>query len=196
MTSGLDKSVRSEFERSGEREPEYGFRRGLPEGLPAAIAPQKIQGARDRDPVDLDELVIEEGRRLRAQHQVAVDLRAVGAGRVVGDRDQLSRVVRNLADNAERHARSTVSFAVTRLYDRVQVVVADDGPGIPLEQRERVFERFARLDSARDRPAGGTGLGLAIVGQIVEAHGGTVTVADAPVGGRFEVTLPVGPGED
>lgn len=145
-----------------------------------------------RETVDLDDLVLEEGRRLRAQRQVAVDLRAVGAGRVVGDAEQLSRVVRNLADNAERHARSTVTFAVTPHDGTVQVVVADDGPGIPPAQRARVFERFARVDSARDRPAGGTGLGLAIVGTIVAAHGGTVRVADAPVGARFEVTLPAG----
>ncbi|MGH9087287.1 MAG: sensor histidine kinase [Acidimicrobiales bacterium] len=145
-----------------------------------------------RETVDLDELVLEEARRLRVQHRVAVDLHAVGAGRVVGDRDQLSRVVRNLADNAERHARSTVTFVVARHDGRVQVVVADDGPGIPPEQRHRVFERFARLDSARDRPAGGTGLGLAIVGEIVAAHGGTVVATDAAVGGRFAVTLPIG----
>lgn len=146
-----------------------------------------------RETVDLDELVMEEGRRIRAQRRVAVDLHAVGAGRVVGDADQLSRVIRNLADNAERHARTTVTFAVSRHDGHVRVVVADDGPGIPPEQRERVFERFARLDSARDRPAGGTGLGLAIVGEIVAAHGGTVTVADSTVGARFEVTLPSAP---
>ncbi len=144
-----------------------------------------------RDPVDLDELVLAEGRRLRAQRRVAVDLHGVGAGRVTGDADQLSRMVRNLADNAERHARGTVSFGVSRINGHVQLVVADDGPGIPPDQRERVFERFARLDTARDRPTGGTGLGLAIVGEIVATHGGTIHVADSPGGARFEVELPV-----
>jgi signal transduction histidine kinase len=142
------------------------------------------------EPVDLDELVLAEAERLRAQDRVTVDLRGVGAGRVLGDREQLGRVLRNLADNAERHATSTVSFEVTSIGDSVEVVVADDGPGIPPEERERVFERFTRADQARDRPTGGAGLGLAIVGEVVAAHGGTVAVADSAVGARVVVRLP------
>lgn len=143
-----------------------------------------------RDLVDLDELVFTEASRLRAQHRIGVDLHAVGAGRVSGDDDQLRRVVRNLADNAERHARSTVSFEVSRENGHVALAVADDGPGVPADQRERIFERFARLDEARGRTVGGTGLGLAIVGELVALHGGSVRVADAPVGARFVVELP------
>ena len=75
----------------------------------------------------------------------------------------------------------------------VELAVSDDGPGIPPDQRLRVFERFARLDEARDRPGGGTGLGLAIVGEIVQAHGGSVMVTDAAPGARFEVELPAYP---
>jgi signal transduction histidine kinase len=142
------------------------------------------------DPVDLDELVLAEADRMRVHGRVDVDLHRVSAGRVSGDPEQLRRVVRNLAENAERHARSRVAFEVARADGWVELVVADDGPGIPVQDRRRVFERFARLDEARDRPTGGTGLGLAIVGEIVASHGGSVSVADAQVGARFVVLLP------
>jgi signal transduction histidine kinase len=148
------------------------------------------------EPVDLDELVLAEAERLGAQNRVAVDIRRVGAGRVLGDREQLSRVLRNLVDNAERHATTTVSIEVTRVDGEVEVVVADDGPGIPVGERERVFERFSRVDQARDRPAGGAGLGLAIVGEVVTAHGGTVVVADSAVGARVVVHLPGEPTDE
>ena len=70
--------------------------------------------------------------------------------------------------------------------------VADDGPGVPPDQRARVFERFVRLDDARARADGGAGLGLAIVAEVVAAHGGTVDVVDSPLGGAlFRVRLPV-----
>lgn len=143
-----------------------------------------------RDPVDLDELVLAEADRLRGRHRVEVDLRAVGAGRVLGDADLLRRVVRNLAENAERHARRQVSFGVRQAGQWVRVRVADDGPGIPPGQRAKVFERFARLDEGRQRSAGGTGLGLAIVREVVNAHGGTVEVGDGGPGAEFLVTLP------
>lgn len=142
------------------------------------------------DPVDLDDIVVDEARRLRAQGRVAVDLHALGAGRVHGDREQFRRVVRNLADNAERHAASTVAFELHSHDGWVELVVADDGPGIPPDQRSRIFERFSRVDEARDRPMGGTGLGLAIVGETVALYGGTVGVADSPRGARFVVRLP------
>jgi signal transduction histidine kinase len=73
------------------------------------------------------------------------------------------------------------------------VRVEDDGPGIPSEQRERVFDRFVRLDESRQRRSGGSGLGLAIVRELVSAHGGTVTAGASDLGGaRFEVRLPRG----
>lgn len=146
--------------------------------------------AAGHDPVDLDELVLADAARLRARGRVAVDLGGVGAGRVAGDPEQLRRVVRNLADNAERHAAGVVRFSVGEHAGRVELVVADDGPGIPPDQRQHVFERFARLDTARNRATGGTGLGLAIVGEVVAVHGGTVEVADSPVGARMVVRLP------
>lgn len=144
-----------------------------------------------QEPVDLDELVLVEGGRLAARGTVRVDLSAVGAGRVLGDPDLLRRVVRNLAENAERHAAGVVSFGVRRGPRWVELVVSDDGPGIPADQRTRVFERFARLDEGRSRPSGGTGLGLAIVGEVVAAHGGDVRVDDVSVGTRMVARLPV-----
>ena len=141
--------------------------------------------------VDLDELVLAQAEQLRARGRVRTDIHAVGAGRVDGDRDLLQRVVRNLAENAERHAQGVVAFGVRRVNGSVELVVADDGPGIPREERTRVFERFTRLDEGRSRPSGGTGLGLAIVGEIVEAHGGEVEVADSNAGARVVVLLPV-----
>jgi signal transduction histidine kinase len=103
-------------------------------------------------------------------------------------------MVRNLVDNAARHAEQSVAITVRDHAgpdDPVEVVVEDDGPGIPEQERQRVFERFVRLDEARARDAGGSGLGLAIVEEIVTAHGGTVAVSASELGGaRFVVHLP------
>ncbi|MEN3359660.1 MAG: hypothetical protein V7637_3642 [Mycobacteriales bacterium] len=109
---------------------------------------------------------------------------------VRGDPEALGRVLANLVDNAVRHAHSTVYINVSRVDGRVWMVVRDDGPGIPAADRERVFDRFTRLDQARDRGSGGAGLGLAIVREVVRAHGGSVTLADAEPGLRARVDLP------
>ena len=136
------------------------------------------------DEVDLTELVEEclVGRpniTLTAQRIV-----------VLGRRVQLSRLVGNLLDNAARHAASTVTVSIGLDGPWAVVTVADDGPGIPVEDRSRVFDRFVRLDEARDQDSGGSGLGLAIVRDIAIAHGGTVTVTDNGPGARFVVRLP------
>jgi signal transduction histidine kinase len=142
-------------------------------------------------PLDLDDLALEEARRLRQTTQLRIDTSDVSAARTRGDRQQLQRVVRNLADNAARHAASAIRLGVREDDGRAILEVDDDGPGVPPERRRVVFERFTRLDDARDRRRGGAGLGLAIVTEIVSAHGGTVTVGDAPLGGaRFRVILP------
>jgi len=142
------------------------------------------------DLVDLDELVLAEARDLQARGTVTVDGAGISAGRVRGDREQLRRVVRNLLDNAEHHAAHTVSVALHQDEDLVELVVGDDGPGIPPDERQRVFERFVRLDGDRNRRGGGAGLGLSIVRDIVAAHGGTAEAADAERGARFVVLLP------
>ncbi len=142
--------------------------------------------------VDVDDLVFDAAARLRTTASVAVDTSGVSAGRVRGEPAQLRRLVANLADNAARHARSRVAFSLGERDGSVVLRVDDDGGGIPAGDRERVFERFVRLDEARARDDGGTGLGLAIVAQVAAAHGGSVSVGESPPGGaRLEVRLPV-----
>ncbi len=149
------------------------------------------------EPVDLDECV-----RLRVSDQralsgrVAFDLSKVSAGRVDGDPEQLNRLVQNLVDNAATHAKSrvTVSLSIASHdnLDMIELAVEDDGPGIVPEERERVFDRFTRLDSSRSVSSGGTGLGLAIAREIALRHGGTISFAD-PLslgGARAVVQLP------
>ncbi|WP_213452459.1 sensor histidine kinase [Rhizomonospora bruguierae] len=112
-----------------------------------------------------------------------------------GDPDDLRRLLANLVDNATRHARSRVEVAVTPDGPYQLVTVADDGPGIPAADRERVFDRFTRLDDGRARDAGGAGLGLAIVRELVRRYGGTVRLTDAQPGVRAEVRLPAVPAD-
>ena len=153
----------------------------------------------------------DESPRLTRPEPVAIDalVRTVGARYpgvsvevddsplwTLGDEDALARVLANLLDNAARHARTSVVVTAARAGDRILVAVTDDGPGIPEADRERVFERFTRLDDARARDAGGAGLGLAIVRELVRRHGGTVRLRNAPSGAglRVDVILPAEPG--
>lgn len=143
------------------------------------------------DHVDLTVLVREELEhrvRDRVAVQIATPEQAVS---VTGSRTQLARVLGNLVDNAQRHAASTVRVAVDRDADgRAVLSVTDDGPGVPPAERDRIFQRFVRLDDARSRDEGGAGLGLAIVRDVVERHGGTIRVTDGAPGACFVVTLP------
>jgi signal transduction histidine kinase len=140
--------------------------------------------------VDLDDLALAVTRRVH-RPDLDVDASGIGPGRLRGDRAALAQVVQNLVDNAARHADAAIAVGVRQTDDGVELVVEDDGPGIPEEDRQRVFDRFVRLDEARARDAGGSGLGLAIVRQVVNAHGGTVDVSSSRLGGaRFVVRLP------
>ena len=140
--------------------------------------------------VDLDDLALDEVHRSRPG-DIQLDGSAIGPARVHGDPRLLSQVVRNLVDNAVRHARSRVSVSLTARGSSVELVVDDDGDGIAARDFARVFDRFVRLDEARARDEGGAGLGLALVREIVDLHDGTVTVGEAPDGGaRFAVVLP------
>jgi signal transduction histidine kinase len=146
------------------------------------------------DPVDLDDVVLEEAVRLRPSSPVRIDTSRVSAAPVLGSHADLIRLSRNLLENAEHHAESLVRVELSTTDGVAELVVADDGPGVPPEQRERVFDRFVRLNADRSRDTGGTGLGLAIVKAITERHGGTVRVEAAANGGaRFIVRLPVEP---
>jgi signal transduction histidine kinase len=142
-----------------------------------------------REEVPLDELAEAEAARVRRNGR---DIHAaISSARLVGDRVAVSRVIRNLVDNAVRYAKSRVDIRVGSQDSNVIFTVSDDGPGIPQAERARVFERFVRLDSDRARSGGGTGLGLAIVAEVVAAHGGTVNIEDHSGGGTTViVTLP------
>lgn len=144
-----------------------------------------------RTEIDLDDLASDEVTRLKRETslQISGQLAAV---KVTGDALGLARVLRNLADNAARHARSQVSIVVRADADNAYLQVCDDGPGIPVAERDRVFERFVRLDADRSRHGGGSGLGLAIVAEIVAAHKGTVDISGREGGGTvLTVRLPL-----
>jgi len=152
------------------------------------------EGALRPEPVDvdLDDLLLQEAGRVRGAG-LAVDTSGVRATRVRGDAVLLAQLVRNLVDNAARHARSGIALAASpgEHDGRVWITVDDDGDGIPPAERDRVFDRFMRLDDARARDTGGSGLGLSIVREIAHAYGGEVRVEDAPSGGaRLRVELP------
>lgn len=105
---------------------------------------------------------------------------------------EIHRLLGNLLDNAQRHARDKVLVEVRQEGGHAEISVSDDGDGIAEADRERIFEPFTRLDESRCRSRGGSGLGLAIAREIVRAHGGTISVEDAPEGGaRFVVRLPL-----
>ncbi|WP_067138062.1 sensor histidine kinase [Microtetraspora malaysiensis] len=124
------------------------------------------------------------------QSKVRVVRRFSSGVMVNGDRIGLTRLLNNLMDNAERHAHSSVRVTVEHRGDAAVLEVHDDGSGVPPEQREIIFERFARLQEARAKDAGGSGLGLSIARQIAEDHGGTLTVEDSPSGARFVARFP------
>lgn len=143
-----------------------------------------------REPVDIDEIIFEKARRL---NRLTVRTSQVSAVRVLGDPDRLSRLIENLLSNAARHAKSLVAITLSSTENWALLAVDDDGTGIEPEKRDRIFDRFARLEEARNRDAGGAGLGLAVVKAVATLHGGTAKVTDSPFGGaRFEVMLPLG----
>ncbi len=141
-----------------------------------------------RDSVSVDDVLFDEAELLAATGRVGVDLSQVEPVVVRGDRAALVRLVRNLVDNATRHASSRIALG-TKTENGVAVLsVDDDGPGIAAKDRVRIFERFTRLDEARARDSGGSGLGLAIVERIAADHQASVEVLESPLGGaRFVI---------
>ena len=141
------------------------------------LARAEQQGPRVRERVDLSEIACSAG----------------GPVPVIGEPELLRRLVDNLVANARRHA-DRVEVSTHRAGQRAELVVDDDGPGIPPVEWERVFDRWVRLDPARSRDGGGAGLGLALVREIAAAHGGSATVELSPLGGaRLRVSLPLAP---
>ena len=144
--------------------------------------------------VDLDDVLVTEAARPRA---VPVDVVRCEAVRVQGSPALMTRLVRNLLDNAAQHATcrvevslSTIAGATNGAGRIARLVVDDDGPGVATTDRDRIFDRFIRLDEARGRDGGG-GLGLAIASEVARVHGGSVRCDEASLGGaRFIVDLP------
>ena len=146
--------------------------------------------ARDHAAIDLEQIVAAEAAALRSRSSVVVDTSGLYPVRINGDRTRIAQLVRNLTDNAARHAASTVWLGTARRRDEAVVLVRDDGPGIPEEDRRRVFERFVRLDESRARDTGGAGLGLAVARSIARDHGGELVLASATGGAAFEARFP------
>ncbi|WP_062344487.1 sensor histidine kinase [Herbidospora yilanensis] len=159
------------------------------------LAQSRVDAAETAVPhelVDLAGLLVEETARVnRSGHGVPVRLYVEGHMWICGSRIQLIRALTNLLGNARRHAVSSVRLSLTTVGDQAAVAVTDDGPGIPPADRQRVFERFIRLDDARRLDAGGTGLGLAITRDIAHRHGGKLTLEDSVAGARFVMWLPL-----
>lgn len=148
----------------------------------------------DARPLDLDDVVVREVRRLESRQRVDVDYSRLSGAHVVGDAGQLARAVRNLLDNAERYASSTVAVSLSENDATAVLTVSDDGPGVAAQDAELIFERFARPDEARAADTGGTGLGLAIARDIIERHNGRLRlVRDGETGATFELSLPLTP---
>ncbi|MEV4169718.1 HAMP domain-containing sensor histidine kinase [Nonomuraea sp. NPDC049709] len=165
------------------------------------MARLEARQALDSEPIDLAAFASAEFRSRHDAHKEYAHALEPGVV-VAGDRAQLSRLLANLLDNAERHAASTVTVRVCREHGAkpntlrfpqgvARLEVLDDGAGIDVDKRELVFQCFARLDTARDRGAGGTGLGLPIARQIAQAHGGTLQIEDSFTGARFVLRLPL-----
>jgi signal transduction histidine kinase len=141
--------------------------------------------------VDLDDVLGRESVRSQPVPIVVDECQPV---RLVGNEQLLTRLVRNLIDNAASHTATDVHVALRRNGQSATLEVDDNGPGVPPVDRDRIFQRFTRIDEARGRTDGGAGLGLAIAREVARAHGGEVRCDDSPRGGaRFTVTLPVPP---
>jgi signal transduction histidine kinase len=154
------------------------------------------------EPLDLDEVALDEVSRIRQRVSVGFDTSQVSAAPVMGNRDDLARLMRNLVENAATHALSQVTVRVSSTSTFARLTICDDGPGIPEDQRDRVFERFARVEQARARGTpeahGGTGLGLSIARVIAERHLGSIRIeppADTAEGTCLVVELPLAPSQ-
>ena len=156
-------------------------------GMTRLDSPQALQAA----PFALGPMLQECAESLPpSPHGLACSLPA-DLGDIVGDRRLLARAVGNLLRNAQKYASESIALSARRSASGIEIVVEDDGPGIPASERERIFEPFYRLDRSRDRATGGFGLGLSIARKAVALHGGSVRADSAPLGGaRFVIRLP------
>lgn len=141
--------------------------------------------------VDLDDVLNEEVTRLRSISSHMINARLIPV-RVTGDANRLAQVFRNVLNNADRHAGTRIDINLALDDNAATITIDNDGDTIAEDQREKVFDRFVRLDASRTRESGGSGLGLAISREILRAHGGTITAAQTPEGRtRFRITMPL-----
>jgi signal transduction histidine kinase len=142
---------------------------------------------------DLDEVIRREVRELRLrQPSFAIDQSEVTPAQAHVDAGAIGRLVRNLLDNAAAHGASKAHLRLSADVSKIELTISDDGPGIPVADRDRLFDRFVRLDASRARSTGGSGLGLAIVAGIAADHAATVRIDDSPLGGSaFVVTFAI-----
>ena len=144
--------------------------------------------------VDLKEIVQDEIASVSRTSRLKFDSSSLKPVRISGDRHQLSRLVRNLLENAVRFATTGIWITTTEVDALAFLTVNDDGPGVPLRDRARVFERFVRLDESRNRQSGGAGLGLAVAAAIATTHGGDLAMVDSLHGGAaFQLRIPKTP---
>ncbi len=144
--------------------------------------------------LDLDDVVLREVRRVRERGHAEVDIFRVSGAHVIGDPARLGRAVRNLLENAVRHADSTIRLELTESDGSGVLLVSDDGPGIAPEDQNRIFDRFTRMDEARSSETGRAGLGLAIARDIATGHGGSLRLVDTgEPGATFELAIPLAP---
>jgi len=163
----------------------------LVDDLLMLAATQEQGEVKRREPIDLDELLMAEAARLRLQGSLVVDTSHVTGARIEGDTLQVDRAIRNVVDNAARHARHRLTFSVDVVDGSARVLIGDDGPGVSSDQAAALFQRFSRADTARSRMAGGTGLGLAIVASVMHAHGGTARFVPCESGAEVELVFPI-----
>lgn len=144
------------------------------------------------EPVDLDDIMLADINTRRPNSSVVFDTSQVSGAQVIGDPKQLARAIRNVLDNAERHATTTVEIHVSEpTPTSAQIIIQDNGTGIPTEMHGTLFERFRQADTARSPTRAGTGLGLAITRAIIERHHGTIAFdRDTTRGARLIITLP------
>jgi signal transduction histidine kinase len=193
--TGIRAALELESERNGDGILEDGIREldrasRLIDDL-LLLARGEGAGVGRRIEVDLDDLASEQARLMGTRFPELSFDRSISPVRVIGDPDALRRVVGNMLENACLHGAGRVRIALCTDGDDALCVVEDDGAGIRPEDRNRVFERFARLDESRARATGGSGLGLALVAEVARNHGGSVEVLDSSMGGaRFECRIP------
>ena len=201
--NGTGQLSRADLDRIMQRVEQESARMGVLVEDMLLLARLDQQRPIEHRPVDLLTLAadaVQDARIIAPGRRIELSVGSAAAFLVLGDEVRLRQVIGNLMSNALTHTPDGTPVTVRILagprepVPSVVLEVADEGPGLPPDQAERVFERFYRADQARTRTAGGTGLGLAIVAALVAAHGGTVTLQTSPgQGATFRVTLPLAP---